>query len=97
MASTGLSPQTLTPNPVPTPLDCLKVLVHYLKKEEKEKILRLLFEGTPPLIKFKKYNFRCRTIISERENLKISFTGTFNIIQNSGGYSVFGEEELIAS
>ena len=57
------------PVPVPTPLDCLKVIVHYLKREEKEKILRLLFDGSPPLVKFKKFNFRCRTLISEKENM----------------------------
>lgn len=73
---------------VPTPLDCLKVILHYLKKEEKEKILRLLFDGPPPLIKFNKFNFRCRTLISEKENSRLSFNGSIDRGQNSIGLSV---------
>ena len=71
------------PIPTPTPLDCLKVIVHYLKREEKEKILRLLFENSPPIIKFKKFNYRCRILISEKDCLKkVLLNGSFGALQD---------------
>ena len=71
------------PAPTPTPLDCLKVIVHYLKREEKEKILRLLFENSPPIIKFKKFNYRCRILISEKDCLKkVLLNGSFGALQD---------------
>ena len=81
------------PVPVPTPLDCLKVIVHYLKREEKEKIVRLLFDGSPPLVKFKKFNFRCRTLISEKENMNLFFSGPFDRLQNTVS-SIFSDDEF---
>lgn len=79
--------------PAPTPLDCLKVIVHYLKREEKDKILRLLFDGSPPLVKFKKFNFRCRTLISEKENMNLFFNGPLDRLQNTVT-SVFSDDEF---
>ena len=71
------------PVPTPTPIDCLKVIVHYLKREEKEKILRLLFENSPPIIKFKKFNYRCRILISEKDCFKkVLLNGSFGALQD---------------
>jgi hypothetical protein len=99
-------PSVSTPNnnpshpnmgPVASPVDCLKVIVHYLKKEEKEKILRLLFDIHPPIIKFKKFNYRCRTIISEKEcSKKLAYNGSFAALQD-GMQGLSSEEKEMSS
>ena len=72
MNITGNTANTAAPinGPPPTPIDCLKVLVHYLRREEKEKVLHLLFESSPPAVKYKKFTYRCRTLISEKDYFK---------------------------
>ena len=52
-------------SPQPVPVDSLRVLVHYFKREEKEKIVRLLLDSTPPNVKFRHPNFRCRVLMAE--------------------------------
>jgi hypothetical protein len=51
--------------PQAVPHDCLRVLVHYFKRDEKDKIIRLLLESTPPNVKFRSFNYRCRMILPE--------------------------------
>ena len=53
------------PSAQPVPVDSLRVLVHYFKREEKEKIVRLLLDSTPPNVKFRHPNFRCRVLTAE--------------------------------
>lgn len=74
------------------PLDCLRVLVHYFRKEGKDKIVRLLLEGPPPIVKFKSYNFRCRIIVPE-EHLKYSYKGHSVLVSmNSAGSGISDSE-----
>ena len=47
------------------PVDSLRVLVHYFNREEKEKIVRLLLDSTPPNVKFRHPVFRCRILMPE--------------------------------
>ena len=67
------------------PVDSLRVLVHYFNREEKEKIVRLLLDSTPPNVKFRHPVFRCRILMPED-----SFRGSSSGGSGGGGTTISG-------
>ena len=65
MGSVGNSPGDDHASSQAVPVDSLRVLVHYFNREEKEKIVRLLLDSTPPNVKFRHPVFRCRILMPE--------------------------------
>ena len=44
------------------PIDCLRVIMPYLKEHDRNALLSMLEEGISPNIQFRSFIFRCRTL-----------------------------------
>lgn len=54
--------------PNTTSVDCLRCLLPYLKREDKQNVIKLMSEGSAPAIRFRPASLRCRVfqVLKER-------------------------------
>ena len=52
--------------PSPTPVDCLRTLLPYLKNDHRQFLMRLVSEGGNVTVRFLNFDFRCNQLILQR-------------------------------